>query len=88
LILTILYKQMNMAKGCSNTNDHDTNEHGPKDERERVRVWMTNGVHTRVRGVVERTQTTGIRKVSPPCHVHPLMMHVNRAMAGKSHKQQ
>ena len=32
-------------------------------------------------------QTTGIHKVSPLHHVHPLMTHVNRAMAGKSHKQ-
>jgi hypothetical protein len=87
LILTILYKQMNTAKGCSNTNDHDTNEHGPKDERERVRVRMTNGVERGCEGREERTQTTGIRKVSPPRHVHPLMTHVNRAMAGKSHKQ-
>ena len=61
MILTILYKQMNMAKGCSNTNNHDTNEHGPKDEHERVHVRITNGVHTRERGVV-RAERRGCRQ--------------------------
>src|SRR5882762_2923107 len=46
---------------------------------EQMHMGTNNGVRTRERGREERT--TCIHEVSPPCHAHLLMTHVNRATA-------
>jgi hypothetical protein len=48
-----------MRRGAANTNEHDANKHGLKDEREQMHTRTNNGLRTRERGDVREERRGG-----------------------------